>query len=222
MGVPAFHPRHAIGCSISGQILGETSQQFASKVSVRNLAPAELYDGLHSISFLQKPDCVILFEIVVVIVGIGAEFQLLDLYDMLLLFRLMRFLFHLVLVVSVIDRLGDRRHRRWRHNDQIQPQLLRFSDRGCGWHYFGCSVWKYGPDFFGPYRFIHIFSAIGLARREVAAWNHALKLFTSMTLSVLCEAVKVNRALSQAFSVVVFEDVLLNPHIEWNGCRDSA
>ena len=53
----------------------------------------------------------ILLEVVVVIVGIGAEFQLFNLDNMLFLLGFVLLLLLLVLVVSVIHGFGDRGHR---------------------------------------------------------------------------------------------------------------
>src|SRR5579863_403753 len=148
---------------------------------MRDFASAKLHHCLHSIAFLQEPDGVIFLEVVIVIVGVGAELQLLHLYDMLFLLGFVRLLLHLVLVVAVIDRLRDRRYRGRGHYHQIETKLLRPSQSGGSRHDFCGSIGKYGPYFFGAYRFVNVFSSVGLAGREVAAWNHALcRLFTSI------------------------------------------
>ncbi len=80
-------------------------------IGVGDFAPAELYDGFDAIAFLQKADGVVLFEIVIVVVRIRPEFQFLDLYDVLLLARIVLLLLEIVLVVAEIDCLSDRGHR---------------------------------------------------------------------------------------------------------------
>ena len=121
MGITAFHAGRTVRNAISVQIFGKTHQQFAPQIGMRDLASAKLHHGFYPISFLKEANCMVLFEIVIVIVGIGTELQFLHLHHMLLFLCLMRFLFHLVLVVTVIDRFRDRRHCGGRDDNEIQP-----------------------------------------------------------------------------------------------------
>ena len=72
----------------------------------------------------------ILLEIVIVIVGVGPEFQLLHLDDVLLAFGLVLFLFVLVLPLAIIHRFGDGGLSGGRDQDQVESQFLRPANRG--------------------------------------------------------------------------------------------
>ena len=61
----------------------ETEQQLLPQVDVSDFAASELDHRFYAIAFLQKADGVVLFEFVVVIIGIGAELQLLYQNDVL-------------------------------------------------------------------------------------------------------------------------------------------
>ena len=76
---------------------------------MRDLATAELNHRFHAVAFLQEADGVVLLELVVVVIRVGAELQLLDLDHVLLLLGVVLFLLQLVLVVAIVDGLGDRR-----------------------------------------------------------------------------------------------------------------
>jgi len=115
---------------------------------------------------------VVLLEVVVVIVGIGAELQLLHLDHVLLLLGVMLFLLLLVLVVAEIHGLGDRRNSRGSDQNQIESQFLRLAQGGrCG-HDLGGAVREDGADFTRTDRLVHVLSAILPARRKVSAWIH--------------------------------------------------
>ena len=118
--LPSFQPRHAFHAAVGRQVCGEARQQLAAQVRVRNLAPAKLHRCFHAVAILENPDGVVLLEIVIMIVGVGAELQLLHLhYVLILLGRMLPFLL-LVEMASVIDHFGDRRQRSGRHDDEIE------------------------------------------------------------------------------------------------------
>jgi len=127
VGIAPFEPWHAFDSTKGGKVLGKTHEQLFAKISVRNLPAAELDDGLDSVAFLQKSDGVVLFEAVVVVVGIRTEFEFLDLHDVLLLLGVVLLLLLLVLIVTVVDSFGDRRHGSRRNEDKIEPHLLSFT-----------------------------------------------------------------------------------------------
>src|SRR5262249_4749328 len=112
MGVAAFQTRLAFHGAIGRQILGEAHEQLLPQIRVSDFAAPELNHGFHAIALLQEADCVLLFEVVIVIVGIGAELELLYLNHVLLLAGIVRLLFLLVLIMAEIDGFGDRRNRR--------------------------------------------------------------------------------------------------------------
>ena len=123
----------------------------------------------------------VLLEIVIVIVGVGAELQLLYLDDVLLLLA--------PRATSSSSRTGSGRNRwpwrpaarQWARPNQIETQLLRTAQRRRSRHHFCGAIRKYGADFSSTDRFVYVFAAIGFARREVAAWNHAVsRLFPNI------------------------------------------
>src|SRR5262245_56433843 len=111
--VAAFQSRLAFDSAVVGEVGREPHKELLAEVGVRNLPPAELDYCFDAIAFLQEADGVVLFEVVVVIVGVGTELQFLDLHDMLLLLGVVLLFFLLVLVVSVVDGFGDGRHGGW-------------------------------------------------------------------------------------------------------------
>ena len=88
VSVTSFHARRTVGRTISDQVFGKAKQEFAPEIRVGDLATAELNDRFYAIAFLQKANRVVLFEVVVMIVGIGTEFQFLYLNHMLFSFLL--------------------------------------------------------------------------------------------------------------------------------------
>src|SRR5215831_16154876 len=143
----------------------------------------ELNDGLDTIALLQEADRVLLFEIVVVIVRIGAELQFLNLDYVLLLAGVMRLLFLLVLIMAEIDGFGDRRNCRWRNQDKVEPKFLRAPQSGGGRHHLGGAVGEHRTDFAHADGLIHILSAILPARRKVSTWIHWLIVFCGMAVT---------------------------------------
>src|SRR5262245_163134 len=115
----------------------------------------------------------ILFEFIIVVIGVGPELQLLDLHYVLLFLGFVLLLFQLVLIVAVIDGLGDGWHRGGRNQDQIEAHLLRLPQRGGSGHDFGFAVRKNSPYLAHPDGLIYVFSASLLAGRKLSAWSHA-------------------------------------------------
>ena len=109
MGIAPLHAGDSLDGPITHQVFGKSRQQLFTQVRVRDFAAAELHHRLDAIALLQKSDGVVSFELIVVLVGVGAELEFLHLYDVLFLLRLMLLLLLLVLVMTEIDRLGDGR-----------------------------------------------------------------------------------------------------------------
>jgi hypothetical protein len=174
VGVAAFHPGCAIHRAKGCQVFRETQQQFAAKIRMRDFASAKLHDCFDAIAFLQKPDRMVLLEVVIVIVSVGPELQFLHLHDMLLFFGVVLLLLHLVLILAVVDRLGDRRHGGGRYQNQIQTQILRLPNGQLSRHDFRRPIREHRAHFPRTDRLIHIFSAAGFAGWEITAWKHAL------------------------------------------------
>lgn len=140
------------------QVAGETEQQLAAQIGVRNFASAELDDSLHTISFFQEADRMILFEIVVVIVGIGPEFQLFYLDDVLLFLSFVLFLLVLILPLAIIHGFGNRRNCGGRDDNQIQAEFFGALDSFHGGQYSDCTVREDCANFREPNRFVDVFS----------------------------------------------------------------
>ncbi len=174
VGIPPFHSRRAIHSTKRRQIFGKAEQQFPAQIGMGNLASTKLHNSFHAITLLQKPDRMILLEVVIVIVSVGSELQFLHLHDMLLFLGVVLLLLHLILVLAVVDRFSDRRHSGWRYQHQIQAQILRLPDGGLSRHDLRRAIWKHRAHFPRTDRLIHIFSAAGFAGWEITAWKHAL------------------------------------------------
>ena len=114
----------------------------------------------------------VFLELVVVIVGVGAELQLLHLDHVLLLLGLVLLLLVLVLPLAVVHGLGDRRLGGGRNQDQVEAHLLRLAHGGQSRHDLDGSVGKYGSHFAHPDGLIYIFPNPGTAGRVVSGWNH--------------------------------------------------
>ena len=125
----------------------------------------------------------IVLEFVVVIVGIRAEFQLLYLNNVLLLLRVVLFLFILVLPLAIIHGLGDRRLGCWRDKDQVQTKFLRSANGRGRRHNLDGSIREDSPDFSGTDCFVYVFPDTGTARREISGWKHQLRTEGIPTIS---------------------------------------
>src|SRR3989338_4793005 len=79
-----------------GDLSLEPAQDPVADVPVHVLAAAEDHRRLHLLPLGQEADDVVALELVVVLIGIGAELHLLDLDDLLLLLRLLGLLVELV------------------------------------------------------------------------------------------------------------------------------
>ena len=172
--IAAFHARGAVHQAVAGEVFGEAEEKFAAEIGMGDLAAAELDDGFDAVAFLEETDGVVFLEVVVVVVGVRAEFEFLDLDHVLLLLGFVLFLFELVLIVPIIDRFGHGRHRGGRDNDEIETQFLRTAESGGGGHDFGGAIGEDCSHFPCTDRFVDVFSATGLSRREISAWNHAV------------------------------------------------
>lgn len=125
MRVPAFEARHTFHTAERSQIPGEAHEEFLAEIRMGDFPPAELDYGLDAVAFLQEPDRMVFLEVVIVFIRVGAELEFFDLHDVLFLLSLVLFLFLLVLEVTEVYGLGDRRHRRRSHKNEIQAQFLR-------------------------------------------------------------------------------------------------
>lgn len=172
MSIASFEARHTFYAAVRGQIAGKAHEELFAEICVCNFPPTELDDRFHAIAFLEKADGVIFLEIVVVVVGVGAEFQLFDLDDVLFLLSVMLLFFLFVLVVAEIDGFGDWRDGRRGDEDKVKAEFLRFAQSRRRRHHFVGAIGEDGADLTCTNEFVHVLSAILPARRKVSAGKH--------------------------------------------------
>ena len=175
MGVAAFHSGLALSYSVLDQVLREADQQFAADVGVRDFPASKLDDGFDSIAFLQKANGVIFLEIVIVIVGVGAEFQLLHLDDVLFALGFVLFLFVLVLPLAVVHRFGDRWLGCGGNEDKIEAHALGFANGLVRGHDFNGTVGEDGADFACADGFVYVFADTRAAGYKTS-WIHRARV----------------------------------------------
>jgi len=165
--------RYNDGISSYFEVL-EAEQQLFPEIGVGYLATAKLDDRFDAIAFLEESHGVIFLEFVVMVVGIGAKFKLLDLDHVLFLLGLVQLFLLLVLIVAIVDGLGDWRNRRRSDQNQIETHVLRLPQSSGGGHDLCFPVGEHRANFARPNGLIYIFSAILLAGRKLSAWSHLL------------------------------------------------
>jgi len=127
MRVASFEPGLAFHGAVLGQIRRKAHQKLLAQIGVGDFAPAKLNHGFDAISFLKEADGVILFEIVVMVVGIGTEFELLYLDDMLFLLGFVLFFLEFVGIVAKIDSFSYRRNGSRSNQNKVEAQFLCFT-----------------------------------------------------------------------------------------------
>ena len=73
----------------------------SGRIGVGDFASAKLNDGFYAIAFLEEANGMVLFEVVVVIIGVGAELQFLHQDDVLFLAGVVLLLLYFVLPLAV-------------------------------------------------------------------------------------------------------------------------
>lgn len=173
MRVSTFELRLPFNGSHTREIAGEPQQQLLAKVDVGDFPSTKLYNGLHAVALFEKADRVILFEVVVMIVGVRAELQFLHLDDVLLLLGFVLFLFVLILPLAIVHRFRHGWLGGGSNDNQVQPHLLRFAHSNLGWQDLDSAVRENGPYFAGTNCLVHVFADTGLAGRETSGWIHS-------------------------------------------------
>src|SRR6185503_5103261 len=120
----AFHPRHRFREREIRQLSDQPLENPPPDLGMRHLPAAEEDRRLDLVAILEEALDVLLLELVVVLVDLGAELDLFDLDHLLVLPSLTRALLLLVLILAEIHDAADRRHRRRRDLDQVEPLLL--------------------------------------------------------------------------------------------------
>jgi len=97
-----------------------THQHVHAEILVRQLAAAEAHGHLDLVALLDELDHRAHLDVVVVLVDAGAQLDLLDLDDLLLLARLVLLLLLLVLELAVVEDLADRGRGGGGNLDQVE------------------------------------------------------------------------------------------------------
>src|SRR5207249_5125730 len=125
----ALLPRLRLDRADLAHLLADAGQDAVADVAMHVLAAAEDDRGLDLLPLAEEADDVVALELVVVLVGLGAELDLLDLDDPLLLLGLLGLLVELVPVLAVVQDAADRRTRVGRDFDEVQALHLRLAQR---------------------------------------------------------------------------------------------
>jgi len=161
----AFHPRHAFDLADVLYVFGHPFQQFAAQINMRHFAAPKPQADFHLVAIGQKLEHIAHFHIIIMGVRIGAELDLFDFDDLLLLAG---FGFALLLLVFELAKIHDLAHGRigvGRDFDQIQTGIISHvhgARRGDNPYVF--AVGSDQPDFIGSDAFIY-------ARASVALWR---------------------------------------------------
>src|SRR6516162_3030684 len=107
--LPAFHPRHLLDLGDFVEIVSDAHQDVHPELLMRQLTPAEPHGHLHLVTFLDEFDHAAHFNIVIVVIDAGAQFNLFHFDDFLFLASLVLFLLFFVLVLTEIKDFADRR-----------------------------------------------------------------------------------------------------------------
>ena len=117
------------------QILDDALEHLLAQLAVGDLAAAEHHGDAGLVGLVEEladlPD----LDVVVVLLGAGAELHLLELHDHLLLLGLVLLLLLGVLELPVIHDLADGRLGRGADLDEVHPQLLRARQCLIDWKY---------------------------------------------------------------------------------------
>ena len=142
--LPPFHLGHVFDLADLVNIRSDPVEQFSTDILMRHLAATEAKCHLDLVASLQKPHHVAHLDIIVMRVGVRAEFDFLDLDDLLILagfgFAFLEFVF----VFSEIHDLADRWRRIGRDFHQIKTGLFGQFHRVRGFHH--PQVFTIGPD----------------------------------------------------------------------------
>lgn len=176
MGVAAFEARCAFDNAMGLQVGGKAEQEFLAEIDVGDFSAAELDHGFDAVPFPEEADGVILFEVVVVVVGVGPELQLFDMDDVLLPLRVVGLLFLFILPLTVVHGLGHGGLGGGGDDDQIQSEVFGLPHGGRGWHNLYGAIRKNGAYFSRSDCFVNIFSNLGARKTEGSVWIHSARI----------------------------------------------
>jgi hypothetical protein len=149
-------------------VLGHPFQQFAAQVLVRHLAPSKAQCDLHLVSVLEKLENVAHFDIIVIDISIGTEFDFLDLDYFLLLTSFALAFLLLVFKLSEIHDLTDRWIGVRRDFDQVEPSIFGHHNGAGGRHDANVLSFSANQADFGGVDFIVY------ARASVSLWRRVM------------------------------------------------
>src|SRR5437667_2929806 len=118
--LPALQPRKLFDDGMRLEVAADALQQTDAEFLMRHLAAAETQRDLGLVAFAQEPDQVPELDLVIALVGTGAEFHFLDLDLLELQLRFVRSLRLAVLELAEIHDPADRRLGERRDFDQIE------------------------------------------------------------------------------------------------------
>src|SRR5271169_4469763 len=105
--LPAFHPRHLLDLRDFVEIVSDTHQHVHPQFLMRELAPAEPHGHLYLVALLDELDHTAHFNIVIVVIDAGAQFDLFN-FDYFLFFtRLVLLFLFFVFVLAEVEDFAD-------------------------------------------------------------------------------------------------------------------
>ena len=122
---PSFQRGLAIDGAVVGDLLGEPVEEIAPDVGVTDLSPTELDRDLDPVAVLQEADRALDLGVEVTFADLDPEADLLELDRTLVLARFLIPTGLLVLLLTVVEDLGDRRVGHGRDLDEVETTLLR-------------------------------------------------------------------------------------------------
>src|SRR5947207_4760277 len=132
--LPALQSRKLLDDGMRLEVAADALEQTDAEFLVRHLAAAETQRDLRLVAFAQEPDQVPELDLVIALVGAGAEFHFLNLNLLELELRFVRPLRLTVLELAEIHDPADRGFRERRDLDQIKLCRFRSCQRICNRH----------------------------------------------------------------------------------------
>src|SRR5713101_7786988 len=124
----AFHARVLLYLGDLVEIVAHAHQHVHAEFLMRQLAAAEAHGHFDLVAFLDEFEHAAHLDVVVVVVDAGAQLDLLDLDDLLLLARLVAALLLLVFVLAEIEDLADGGIGVGRYLDQVEAGFARLDE----------------------------------------------------------------------------------------------
>ena len=120
----SFHPWTEFDNRALADFVQQALEDLASQIGMGHFAAAEEDGGLYFVALFEEAEYVVLFELVIVLIGIGPKLHFFNRDVLLMFLRFVKLLIKLVKVFSVIHDSADRRVCSWRNLYQIQAAFL--------------------------------------------------------------------------------------------------